>query len=266
MSDLFTPLRTPEPVPTPSPAQIRRRGDRLRTRRRAATAGAVALALAGAVLAGQSLIDDPTRFSTPDVARDPEVVDVLREIPPSFDLGAGLTDGNGLEVEEDPWLGDAALCDASYSPADVHTDSTSAIVGGGEFSSSRDLRVFADEATATTMADDVVGKMTACPVFELGLPGMQDTLTVRNDVAKAPLGDRGWLVTQTYEREGQPQSGQNLVAVVQVRNTVLVTMEYAEGAGAAEPDLLAGVQDAYVAERVEPVVAQLECTFATGDC
>jgi hypothetical protein len=277
MSDLFSPFRDAEQLPTPPASEIRHRGDALRRRRQALQAGGVAalvavVALGVAGLSGgltDSSSEAPPATQQTTAPSTPETStpsDRITTIPASIDLAQGLVDsGSDDELASGPqvsWLADEVVCDADHSPADLETDRTAAVLTMPQHTTARDLRVYADDATAQGVATELVGWFRACPTFSIDGGASETTNTV---VEGEPRGS-SWTVTQTYTSGGQPQIGQNILLVRHVGNAVLVVKDYGEGPGATDrPELLRQVR-ALQAE-TEPVVLELECTFGNaGGC
>ncbi len=277
MSDLFSPFRDAEQLPTPPVDDVRHRGEALRRRRRALQAGGAAVAVAAVALAAVGLVggaDD--RSSEPPVATQPTSAPTQpasppasppTEIPARLDLAQGWqAQGSEEQLRQGPqvsWIADEVACDADHSPLDRETDRSAAVLTMPQHTSGRDLRVFADEATAQQVAADFVGWFRDCPSFSLDSGASETTNTVVN-------GDRlghSWVVMQTYTSGGQPQFGQNILFVEQVGNAVLVAKDYGEGPGSTDQ---AGLLRSVTALETEtqPLVDELTCTFgeAGADC
>ncbi len=286
MSDLFSPFRDAEQLPTPPVEDVRRRGDSLRRRRQAVQAGGVAAVVAAIALAGVGLSGgfadrsaeppvltqgtgapsptEPTTTTPPDGGTPKGVVTT---IPDSVDLVRDWVDddGDGEEVKlatgpDVQWLGDVVECEASHSPADESVDHFATRLSMPESAQARDLRVFADDATAQRVAEDYVSWFADCPSFSLD----QNTSETRNEVTSVRLGDQGWIVSQTYWADGTPQLAENALVVTRVANTILVAQRYGEYPGATNPDATEEMHADFLTE-VRPIVDDLRCAFG-GVC
>ena len=88
MSDIFAPLREPEPVSSLAPEEVRRAGDRLR-RRRAGLAVVGAVCATAIVVGGTALmVGDRTSSDSPPEPVDSPTPQAV--IPAEFDLADGL--------------------------------------------------------------------------------------------------------------------------------------------------------------------------------
>ncbi|WP_159081567.1 hypothetical protein [Nocardioides sediminis] len=211
MSDLFAPLREPEPVSPPPAEEVRRRGDRLRRRRagRAVLGAGVAAAL---VVAGTALVlGDRASDSAPRPAETPAPESV---IPPELDLADGLrrtsADMSGsvealLVCGEDPSLERLAV--ATDKAGDVSQ---------GDFNV-RDLYVYPDTDTAAAVTRGLVGRFESCPRFTDDA-GRDWTTEVR----PTDHGDRGWVVTRFVETVGPNVSPAEGIQVARVGEALLV--------------------------------------------
>jgi hypothetical protein len=282
MSDLFSPLHVPEQLPTPPAADVRRRGDALRRRRQALQAGGVAALVCVVALGAAGLTGGLDRSSEAPPAGPPTSVapspsepsptgssDRITTIPASLDLVRDWRDGDGAGEEEVlvsgprvQWLSDVIECDASHSPADESTDHLGVRYSVPGLTQARDLRAFADDATARQVAEDYVSWFRDCPSFSID-GGASET---RNRVTPLDLGEQGWLVSQTYFTDDVPQIGESLLVVSRVGNSILVGWRYSEGPGSTDPKASQRNADALVDE-LRPVVSEVECTFGNaGGC
>ena len=291
MSDLFSPFRDAEQLPTPPVEDVRRRGDVLRRRRQALQVGGIAALVAAVVLGGVGLSGGlADRSAEPPVATgstspeqsspEPSVTTPPSEtsapagrvttIPADLELAPQWQDRDGAGEEEVlrggrkvQWLSDVVECDSSHSPADESTDHLAVVYSMPEHTQARDLRAFADDVTAERVATDYVGWFRDCPRFSID-DGASET---RNAVKPVALGDRAWQVTQTYWMgDGQPTLGENILIVVQIGNSVLVSQSYGEGPGAIDPE--ASQRNAEEQARaLEPLLVEISCTFGNaGGC
>jgi hypothetical protein len=214
MSDLFAPLREPEPVSPPPAEEVRRRGDRLRRRRagRAVLGAGVAAAL---VVAGTALVlGDRASDSAPRPAETPAPESV---IPPELDLADGLprtsVDMSGttpalLVCGREPSLERLAL--ATGRAGDV---------GRGDFNV-RDLYVYPDAATADTVARELAARFLRCPRFTDDQGHAWTT-----EVRRADHRDHGWVATRFVEVPGPGASPAEAIQVARVGKTLLVLQQ-----------------------------------------
>jgi hypothetical protein len=261
VSDLFSPLRDHEPVAAPPVEDVRRRGDRIRRTRRAVTGGVTVAAITAVVFAGQSVVTDRSTDTGPDVVEQP--TEPLREIPADFDLGAGMQK-DSLNPDSE-WLQDVALCEASYSPADLELDSEDAVVAGGETFFARNLRVYDSPRTAASVVDDVVAKIRRCDTSGTEEHGESEGGSVTS-LHRIDLTGNAYVVSQTYTFKGEPQPGETVLVFARVGNTVLAAQQYFDGRAHQDPQTADRNSDALVSDLRRHVVPQLECTFVTQDC
>ena len=125
---------------------------------------------------------------------------------------------------------------ASYSPADVQTDSVgvnhNALESGG--TQRRLLMVYPDASTAHRMARDLVGKFEACPRYPSDT-GDSASGEVTNEVTPRDVGDEAWTVKSGNLYDGAPNIGQTVYVVVRVGNAVMYQMLSTEGPGLTRP-------------------------------
>ncbi len=122
-------------------------------------------------------------------------------------LDLDTVDGPSRNVN---WLTEATLCGdvASYSPADVQTDSVgvnhTAYESGG--TQRRALMVYPDAATAHRMARDLVGKFEACPRYPTDT-GDSGAGEATNEVTPRDVGDEAWTVKTATSSMASRTSG-----------------------------------------------------------
>ncbi len=290
MSDLFDPLRdlTREPVSSTPASEVRRRGDQQRRRRTAVQVlgGAAAIAAialgAGALANGspttshevppasQDVSPTPSPAPSESTGTDTQVGDAwIVRMPQGFPLDAGMLD---LDEVEGPsrtvsWLTEATLCGdvASYSPADVQTDSVgvnhTALESGG--TQRRVLMVYPDAATARSMAHDLIGKFEACPRYPTDT-GDSGAGEATNEVTSRDAGDEAWTVKTGNLFDGEPNIGQAVYVVVRVGNAVVYQMLSTEGPGLTRPGYFEKTALAELGAMSDTVAAM--CVFRQGGC
>lgn len=162
MSDIFAPLREPEPVSSLDPVEVRRRGDRLRRRRTGlAVVGAVcatAILVGGTALVGARTSSD----SIPGPVDSPAAEAV---IPAEFDLADGLPREPATSGAGAPEL---VICGERFSLADGATASKGLGSAGQGDLNSRGLSVYPDAGTARSLATDLVATFESCPSSTAG--------------------------------------------------------------------------------------------------
>ncbi|WP_457206457.1 hypothetical protein [Nocardioides sp. P5_C9_2] len=102
-------------------------------------------------------------------------------------------------------------------------DRVTATSSGPEYSATRDLMVLADARQAAVLAAQVLDAARACPVEESG-PGSEVLTEVRRSTA-APAAA---TVVHTYRTGGRVGVGAEIIEVVPVGATLLVTSAYGE--------------------------------------
>jgi hypothetical protein len=102
-------------------------------------------------------------------------------------------------------------------------DRASAASSGPEYSSTRDLMVFADPQRASAVAAQVLDAAHGCPVEESGPDS--ETLT---EVRASDAGPGAATVVHTYATGGRVGVGAEIIEVVPVGSALLVTSSYAE--------------------------------------
>lgn len=103
------------------------------------------------------------------------------------------------------------------------TDRLTATSSGPEYSSTRDLMVFATAGESDALAAEVVAAARACPEEDSG-PGSR-TLT---EVRASSVGPAAATVVHTYATGDQVGVGAEIIEVVPVGTALLVTSAYAE--------------------------------------
>ncbi len=201
MSDLFAPLREPEPLSPLAPDEVRRAGDRRRRRRSSlVVAGS---ACAAAIVVGVATLGLPGSPGA-DGNRDPvDSPPASTLIPEELDLADGLPREALASGAADPPLG---TCEESSSPS--VPASASEAVGSYERGDiyARGLRVYPDEGTAATAAADLATAFERCT----GARGTEWTTSVRS----TSYGDEGWVLVRSPE--GAPDDRTRTVEVVNV--------------------------------------------------
>jgi hypothetical protein len=282
MSDLFDPLRdmTREPASSLPATEVRRRGDQQRRRRTAVQVlgGAAAVAV---VAFGAFTVADRSPSSTrevppasdgpsPTATQDPTPAGPATRVPDGFPLEAGMLDldkvvGPSRSVS---WFTDSFICGemASYSPADVQTDSVGvnhdAVESGG--TQRRVLMVYPDANTAHRMARDLVDKFEACPRYptDTGDSALGEATT--QVTPRSGVGDEAWTIKTGNLYDGQPNIGQTVYVVVRVGNAVMYQMLTTEGPGLTRPGFFEKTAQAEVGASLSTVSAM--CVFTEAGC
>ncbi|WP_193613947.1 hypothetical protein [Nocardioides lijunqiniae] len=267
---------------TPLPAaEVRRRGDRHRRRRTAGVALAAAAAVAvvatgGALLFGgdpadvqpaeprPSLTVDPTCSSSDDgCAGTPEAPDSdPADIPDDLPLASGWPtehepgDEHGLTGpgEDVPALEEAQACGTALPAADA-LDRLAAGWANPEDYRSRLLLTFQDAQAAIDYQGLFLEPYRACPREET-----PDGYTTLVDVRRTAVGGESWAVVRSFESEGSPAIGLEVLHVVRVGRSLLVDVTSSEGM-ADDADSTIAAQTADAAE----VVAAM-CAFTEAGC
>jgi len=289
MSDLFDPLRdlTRESVSSVPASEVRRRGDRQRRRRTAVQALGGAAAVAVVALGAVAIADrspsstrevpPATQNPSPTVTTGPTPTETgapapsgpVTRVPEGFPLDAGMLD---LDTVEGPsrkvnWLTEATLCGdvASYSPADVQTDSIgvnhTAYESGG--TQRRALMVYPDADTAHRMARDLIGKFESCPRYQTDT-GDSALGEATNQVATRKVGDEAWTIKTGNLYDGEPNIGQTVYVVVRVGNAVIYQMFSTEGPGLTRPGYFEKTAEAELGALLTTIQAM--CVFTEAGC
>lgn len=103
------------------------------------------------------------------------------------------------------------------------SDRATAASSGPEYSSTRDLMVFADPGRASAVAAQVLDAARGCPVEASG-PGSE----LLTEVRASDAGPGAATVVHTYATEGRVGVGAEIIEVVPVGTALLVTSAYAE--------------------------------------
>lgn len=103
------------------------------------------------------------------------------------------------------------------------TDRLTAASSGPEYSSTRDLMVFADAERAAAATARLLDAAQTCPVEESGPGGERLT-----DVRASPAGPGAATVVHTYATDGQVGLGAEIIEVVPMGTALLVTSSYGE--------------------------------------
>lgn len=102
-------------------------------------------------------------------------------------------------------------------------DRVTAAASGPEYSSTRDLMVFADARRASAVAAQVLDAARGCPVEGSG-PGSE----LLTEVRASDAGPGAATVVHTYANGGRVGVGAEIIEVVPVGTALLVTSAYAE--------------------------------------
>ena len=214
MSDLFAPLREPEPASALAPESVRRRGDRLR-RRRAGLTLMGAVVAAAIVVGGSSLVvGDRPRSDSP--SRPVDSPHGKAVFPAQLDLADGLPRGT-VSSAGSPSL---VICGEPFSLADGATASEE--VGQaerGDFTT-RGLSVYPDAGAARSVATRLVAAYEDCPRFT-DRRGRAWTTSVR----PTAYGDQGWVVSQLVTASGPRVDFPEVTQVVRLGVNLLVTQQ-----------------------------------------
>ena len=274
----FDPGAPMNPLP---PSEVRRRGDRQRRRRTAGVALAAAAAVAvvatgGAVLAGGDRSDvqpagpspSPTSIEPPCAATDagcptseaPETD--AADIPDDLPLAAGwptehepggsygLTGpGPGVTVLEG-----AAACGVGL-PSARSLDRLAATWANPEDYRSRLLLTFEDAQGAIDYQGQFLEPYRGCAREETS-----DGFTTLVDVRRTAVGGESWAVVRSFEYEGSPSVGLEVLHVIRVGRALLVDVTCSEGMASAADSTIA----AQTADTAEVVAAM--CAFTEAGC
>jgi hypothetical protein len=212
MSDIFAPLREPEPVASLAPEAVRRRGDRLRRRR-------AGMAVTGAVFATAIVVGGTTLLVGGRTGTDslPEPVDsptAQAVIPADFDLADGLSREQARSAGDAPAL---EICGESFSLA----DQAIATVGVGRADRGdytiRGLMLYRDAGTARSVVTDLVATFENCPLYADG-QGRDWTVSVRSTA----VGDGGWVLGRVLEGSEPRWGFPEVIEVVRLGASLLV--------------------------------------------
>lgn len=249
MSEMFAPLREPEPVSALAPAEVRRRGDRLR-RRRAGLAVAGAVCAAAVVVTGTSLVLGDLRSDSEPGPVDSPAGDQV--FPSAFDLADGLPRSVAASDAEALAL---VICGKRFSLADGAVASQRVDhVTKGDFTV-RGLSVYPDSGTARAVAADLVATFEGCPRFTAD-SGREWTTQVQ----PSDLGDQGWLVTRFGDAPNPRWGRPEVILLVRV-DAMLLVVHQREIHG-VEPEVLSG----WTGRQVEGLLHRQLCLFADGGC
>lgn len=290
MPDRFEPLRR-APVPLvrpPLPAEeVRHRGDRLRRRRQLLAGAGASLAVAlvvgvgvGATATGNlsagptpplatqtsSHAPGPSKSPAPWPSTTSGPVTWRTEIPDGFPLDSGLPEprfdeqqqiGPAAEVAALPTL---TACDRAVPMATGAEDRLGVRWSAPEDVRNRQLYTYPDPQTAQARLEGVVDLFRRCPEETAGEDS--PTTTTRNEVREVSVGDEGYVVVQTFEYDGTPVPGLQVLHLVRVGNALLVTLVSNEGGAGPEGP------EPQVREELGPVepVANAMCVFAAYGC
>ena len=281
MSDPWKTLRDQEGTVDRLPAdEVRRRGDRRRSRRTAlqalgATAAVVAV-VGGVALTSSGLTTtapepppasqgpSPTQPDEPDVSRGATPATVVTEIPDDFPLALGYPEDDGSDTSLAAPGPDVEAFDqvtACGQPFD-HGEPTDRLATGfsqPEDYRARELTLYESEEAARDTLSRLAQLFRDCPREEADTDPASASLI---DVGPTSLGEETFVIARTYEYDGAPAIGLELILASRVGNAVLLSSVANEG-GSSRRDV-----DRQTADQVGalfPVVAQM-CVFATGGC
>ncbi|MGA9746868.1 MAG: hypothetical protein WBQ50_05375 [Nocardioides sp.] len=285
MSDPWKILRDQEGTVDRLPAdEVRRRGDRRRNRRTAlqalgataavlAVVGGVALTSGGLTTsapeplpASQAPAPSPTTTgpADPTVSRGATPATLVTEIPDDFPLALGYPEDDGSDTSlEGPGadveaFGEVTACGRGLDRA-VPTDRLAVGFSQPEDFRSRELTVYGSDATAQDTLARLAQLYRECPREESESDPASAALS---QVSPASLGEETVVVARTYEYDGTPAIGLELIVATRVGNAVLLSSVANEG-GSTQRDV-----DQQTREQIgilDPLVDQL-CEFSTGGC
>lgn len=179
---------------------------------------------------------------------------VPTEISDDFPLAEGMSpgdDGQPAKVS-DSGRGLRALRFCGERPLRglEYADRLVASVSGPEYAMNRDLMLFSDPAQAALIATAITDAARACP-SESSSPGSELLTEVRESSLGEPPAS---LVVHTYKQDGLVTTGAEIIQVVPVGATLLVTSAYSEWTPGVNLDL--GIRDDV--RRTRSVVAAME--------
>ena len=249
MSDIFAPLRDPEPLTAPPPEEVRRRGDRLRRRRTGFAVAAAACAVGAVVGGGAFVVERTTADPAPGPVEEPAVDAV---IPPDLDLGEALP-RNDTWVDSDPFA--VKVCGRSVAVEHGAVDSRTVVFAAqGDFRR-RHLSVFTDQVEARRAAGELVDALDGCPrhVDERGR-------VWTTDVRPTSRGDASWSVTRLRERRGSPEAPESLQVVLQ--GAALLVIHDREIHAGTDPKLVTRLTE----DEADWVLERELCRLEDGGC
>jgi hypothetical protein len=215
MSDIFAPLREPEPVSPLAPEEVRRGGDRLRRRR--AGLALVGTVVATAIVVGGSALVVGDRLGSDARPGPVDTPGLETVIPAEFDLADGIPRDNSYSNVGAP---EVLVCGGSFSLADLAIASEQVLQAGTGDLTMRGVAVYPDVATARSVATDLVARFDGCPAFTDGR-GSDWTAKVQ----PSAHGDEGWVLTRVMTgsepRWGRPE----VIQVVRLDASLLVIQQ-----------------------------------------
>jgi hypothetical protein len=213
MSDIFAPLRDPEPVSSLAPEAVRRRGDRLR-RRRAGMAVAGAVCATAIVVAGTTLLVGG-RTSTDSLPEPVDSPSTRAVIPAEFDLADGLPRGLASSGADAPAL---EICGETFSLADSAVASQGVGYADRSDLSTRGMSVYPDAGTARSVATGLVATFESCP---RSTPAYEWTSYVR----PTSHGDQGWVLARVGRASGTAPDLPEVIEIVRLGASLLVIQQ-----------------------------------------
>lgn len=223
-------------------AEVRRRGDRLRRRRTVlrTLGGALAVAVVLGGVAVTTRLDRGTT-SAPGPATQgpsPTTAATALAIPAGFPLDQGYPDPGGDGSMTGPSRSPAAAftpiqaCGQRAYPVVKPADRLSVRFQQPEDFRGRELTTYDDEADAKRALETFASAMRSCPRETTG------GTTATSAITTVPAGDQSWAVVTTYETDGRPSLGLQVITATRTGAALLVTMQSNEGdAGSAQGQL-----------------------------
>ncbi len=274
MSDPWKILRDQEGTVDRLPAdEVRRRGDRRRSRRATLQAAGVAAAVV-AVVGGLALTSGGRAGTAPEPApasqapssspSPTQTTPSRSTIPAGFPLALGYPDADGSDTSlEGPGadveaFGEVTACGQRFEPARP-TDRLAVGFTQPEDYRHRELTVYASDRIAQDTLARFAQLFRDCPRDAPESDPASATLT---EVVPTALGEETVVVSRTYEYDGRPAIGLELILASRVGNAVLLSGVANEG-GSSQRDVDAQVRDQV--STLDPLVDQL-CIFAAGGC
>ncbi|MFA6298739.1 MAG: hypothetical protein WC642_06210 [Nocardioides sp.] len=208
--------------------------------------------------------DEGCETTTEPPATEPPQSD---DIPEDFPLAAGWPErhepgpDNGLtgpapDVELVEVL---QVCDAAL-PAAPALDRLGAVWTNVEDYRNRQLLTFEDVEGAIAYQRSLVDAYRACPRSEDG-----EGNAALHDVRQTRVGGESWAVVRTFEFQGSPAIGMEVVHVIRLGRALLVDTTSNEGGGGPDPDAQATAQITRQTEASADVVAAM-CAFTEAGC
>jgi hypothetical protein len=191
-------------------------------------------------------------------------VDWRTTIPANFPLALGYPEDRFEETEligpaEDlPAFRGLKACGHPFETVADETDRLAVTFNQPEDSRARKLTLSPSDAAAHENLHRLVDLFRSCPREDLGLGGA--TLT---EVREIEPGDEGFVIIRTYEQDGMPMLGMELIYAARVGNALLLQSTTSEGGGGNEKQIYASVREQ---TRVVDDLAEEMCVFSTDGC